>query len=69
MKTIEELQRELEEMRNTPGHKAAMAYFNAAAFTGTKKATIAKALECGSDRWAVVRAPNGKFAEGVRDFV
>lgn len=60
--SIEELKRELEEMRSTPGYIKAMAYYDAAAFTGTKKATVAKALECGSDRWAVVRARNGKFA-------
>ena len=60
--SIEELKKQLEEMRSTPGHIEAMAYYDAAAFTGTKKATIAKALECGSDRWAVVRARNGKFA-------
>ena len=65
--SIEELKKQLEEMRSTPGHIEAMAYFNAATFTGTKKATIAKAVECGSDRWAVVSAPNGKFALYIGD--
>ena len=60
--SIEELKRTLEEIRSTPGNMAAMAFYNAASFRGTKKATIAKALESTSDRWAVIRTRDGKFS-------
>jgi hypothetical protein len=43
--------------------KAAFEYLKAATFTGnTRKATIARAEECDSDRWTVVQARSRKWA-------
>lgn len=44
-------------------HRTEFEYLKAAAFTArTRKATIAKAEKCGSDRWVVVQARSRKWA-------